>query len=148
MLQGTEADWQLLREAAGRLLARCEPEFARQWGDSLLPLLDKLAAARAGEVDAAFWNSMCKRGGTSGSGARTWFNGWFNVLFPYVDRRPNRYCTPYRADAGYVAEGLVYDKRCESHTPDGVIFHYTPRFPSGFSVSLCYTERGLHIAGT
>jgi len=77
----------------------------------LFPLLDKLVAARSGEVDAVFWNSMCKRGGTSGSGARTWFNGWFNILFPYIDRRPNFYCVPYSPDAGYVQEGLVYDKR-------------------------------------
>eukprot|EP01052_Picozoa_sp_SAG31_P017614 SAG31_NODE_1213_length_9359_cov_4.298164_9_plen_265_part_00 len=90
--------------------------------ESLLPLLDKLVAARSGEVDSEFWNSMCKRGGTSGSGARTWFNGWFNILFPYIDRgpwdraciyrpSPNPYCVPYSPDAGYVLEGLVYNKR-------------------------------------
>eukprot|EP01052_Picozoa_sp_SAG31_P036156 SAG31_NODE_4471_length_3205_cov_2.753059_2_plen_343_part_00 len=148
-LEGSEADWRLLREASERLLERCTPDFQKQWcvqsratswlascrcagkpfpfskqtwrpavkhenccrRESLLPLLDKLVAARSGEVDATFWNSMCKRGGTSGSGARTWFNGWFNILFPYIDRRPNRYCVPYSPDAGYVREGLVYDKR-------------------------------------
>merc|ERR1712217_432760 len=34
-----------------------------------------------------------------------------NILFPYVDRRPNRYCQPYRSNAGYVLEGLAWDKR-------------------------------------
>ena len=34
-------------------------------------------------------NSMCKRGGTSGSGARTWLNGWFNIFFPWVGRASN-----------------------------------------------------------
>jgi len=105
-LEGTQADWVLLREAAERLLERCEPGFKTKWSSSLLPLLDKLAAARAGEVDASFWNSMCKRGGTTGSGARTWFNGWINVLFPYIARCPNRYCVPYSPSNGYVLEGL------------------------------------------
>jgi len=110
-LEGTEQDWLLLRQAAERSLQRCTPDFNAKWSAALLPLLDKLLSARCGEVDAVFWNSMCKRGGTVGSGARTWFNGWFNVFFPYVDRRVNQYCVPYSADAGYVLEGLVYDKR-------------------------------------
>jgi hypothetical protein len=105
-LEGTLEDWTLLREATQRLLERCAASFKTQWSASLLPLLDRLAAARAGEVDAAFWNSMCKRGGTTGSGARTWFNGWINVFFPYIDKRPNGYCVPYSPSSGYVLEGL------------------------------------------
>merc|ERR1712093_731072 len=85
---------------------RCEPSFKETWSASLLPLLERLEKVRAGEVDASFWNSMCKRGGTTGSGARTWFNGWINILFPYVDRKPNRYCVPYDPSNGYVLEGL------------------------------------------
>merc|ERR1712216_663547 len=85
-LEGSVKDWQELRDASGRLLERCTPEFNTEWSAALLPLLDKLLSARNGEVDACFWNSMCKRGGTTGSGARTWFNGWFNILFPYVDQ--------------------------------------------------------------
>jgi hypothetical protein len=118
-LEGTVEDWQRLHHASERLLRRCTSEFAKQWGDALLPLLDKLLTARKGEVDANFWNSMCKRGGTSGSGARTWFNGWFNIFFPYVDRRCNRYCQPYSSDAGYVLEGLVWDKRYGMREPQG-----------------------------
>jgi hypothetical protein len=53
---------------------------------------------------------MCKRGGTQGSGSYTWFNGWFNILFPYIDKRPNACCVPYSSGAGYVKEGLVWDK--------------------------------------
>ena len=30
-----------------------------------------------------FWQAMVKRGGTRGSGARTWYCGWINALFPY-----------------------------------------------------------------
>merc|ERR1712003_433211 len=118
-LEGTVEDWQHLRSASASLIGRCTPEFATSRGASLLPLLDKLVAARSGEVDASFWNSMCKRGGTSGSGSRTWFNGWFKIFFPYIDRRTNRYCQPYRSDAGYVLEALVWDKRYGMHEPDG-----------------------------
>merc|ERR1712217_931074 len=96
-------------------------------------LFDKLAAARGGEVDAPFWNSMCKRGGTSGSGSRTWFNGWFNILFPYVDRRPNHYCQPYRADAGYVLEGLTWDKKYGMREPEGCGGPDCEDFGSGMS---------------
>ncbi len=105
-LEGTIEDWQLLREAAERLLTRCEQGFATEWASSLLPVLDKLVAARRGaEIDALFWNSMCKRGGTTGSGAKTWFNGWINIFFPYVDRcgwRPNDYCERYSPTNRYV----------------------------------------------
>jgi len=134
-LEGSEADWRLLREASERLIGRCTPEFQAEWGVSLLPLLDKLVAARSGEVDATFWNSMCKRGGTSGSGARTWFNGWVNVLFPYIDRRPNSYCVPYSAEAGYVKEGLVYDKRYGRGGSRGVGGPDCEDFPSGMSAA-------------
>ena len=134
-LEGSEADWRLLREASERLVGRCLPEFQAEWGASLLPLLDKLVAARAGEVDATFWNSMCKRGGTSGSGARTWFNGWVNVLFPYIDRRPNGYCVPYSAEAGYVKEGLVYDTRYGMGGGRGVDGPDCADFPNGMSAA-------------
>jgi len=48
---------------------------------------------------------MVKRGGTSGSGARTWFSGWVNILFPYINRRPNWWAVPYSDLNGYVKEG-------------------------------------------
>ena len=98
-LEGSQADWQLLRQASERLLDRCTPEFRQQWSRGLLPLLSTLTDARAGrEVDVVFGTSMCKRGGTRGS-------GWVNVFFPYTDGRPNRYCEPYSPGAGYAQEG-------------------------------------------
>jgi hypothetical protein len=80
---------------------------------------------------------MCKRGGTTGSGARTWFNGWINIFFPYIDRRPNRYCEPYSSEAGYVMEGLVYDKFYDMfhHTPHDVGGPDCEDFPSGMSAA-------------
>merc|ERR1711924_469936 len=101
-------DWRLLRASALALVSeRCDPEWGAAWLASLAPLLDKLvteyeAGLRGGRGDEEFWNSMCKRGGTSGSGARTWFNGWINIFFPYILGRPNRYMVPYSIDNGYV----------------------------------------------
>lgn len=131
-LEGTQDDWVLLRDAAGRLIERCEPSFTKAWAESLLPLLGKLASARGGEVDAQFWNSMCKRGGTRGSGSRTWFNGWINIFFPYINRKPNRYCKPYSPSNGYVLEGLQ-EKWYGMHEPEGCGGPDCQDFGSGMS---------------
>ena len=132
-LEGTGQDWQLLRVAAEQLLQRCDTEWASEWASALMPLLDKLAEARSGQVDPAFWNSMCKRGGTSGSGSRTWFNGWVNILFPYIDRSHNRYCVAYNDDAAYVKEGLVWNQRYGMSAPAGVQGPDCADFGSGLS---------------
>jgi len=134
-LEGTLEDWRTLRGVSERMLARCTTEFEEKWGAALLPLLDKLVAARQGEVDAPFWNSMCKRGGTIGSGARTWFNGWFNVFFPYLRGSPNPHCVPYSPSAGYVLEGLQWDARYGMFEgkPPGVAGPDCEDFPSGMS---------------
>lgn len=43
VMEGTLEDWKLLRRAAGQLLKdRCATKWGRRWGNSLLPLLDKL----------------------------------------------------------------------------------------------------------
>lgn len=121
LMEGTLEDWCLLRKNAELLITkRCEEKFATLWSAALLPLLDILikeyqkgiltpsgfwTLATKGVPDEPFWNSMCKRGGTSGSGARTWFNGWINIFFPYIMDSPNRWMVPYRADIGYVKEG-------------------------------------------
>merc|ERR1719253_2365013 len=100
LMEGTLDDWTLLRRNAELLIAgRCEQAFAKKWCAALLPVLDMLVeeyskGLHGGSPDEPFWNSMCKRGGTSGSGARTWFNGWFNIFFPYIMDRENIYMTP------------------------------------------------------
>jgi hypothetical protein len=55
----------------------------------LLPVLDKIVEEyqKPGQgiaPDEPFWSSLLKLGGSSGSGAYTWFNGWVNIFFPYV----------------------------------------------------------------
>jgi len=112
IMEGSLSDWQLLRQNAEALVKnRCQQAFAEQWAPMLLPLLDKLveeysnSISGVGKPDEPFWNSMCKRGGTSGSGARTWFNGWINIFFPYIQDHPNRFMVAYSSDNGYVKEG-------------------------------------------
>jgi len=111
IMEGSAEDWQLLRTNAELLIKnRCTQSFAEQWCTALIPLLDKFVqeytkVTLGEQPDDQFWNSMCKRGGTSGSGSRTWFNGWINILFPFICECPNRYLVPYSADNGYVKEG-------------------------------------------
>lgn len=116
-LEGTLEDWELLRaHAEALMMERCTEEFSQAWSCALLPVLDKLieeykvgaglsSSFQRTAPDEAFWNSMVKRGGTSGSGARTWFSGWVNIFFPFIEGKPNRWCVAYSPSNGYVKEG-------------------------------------------
>ena len=147
-LEGTETDWKKLRLHAEELVSNyCTAEFAEFWLPSLLPLLDKfhqqyVAATSKSTlgfsgVDSVFWNSMCKLGGTKGSGSRTWFNGWFNILFPVLQGFRNSYCVPYSTKLGYVKEGLTWNKRYGhgflENMPDGVVGPDCEHFPNGLA---------------
>ena len=62
------------RIPGGNIGVPLRPHFGVVLLGALLPLLDKLNAEYAkglagGVGDEPFWNSMCKRGGTSGSAA-------------------------------------------------------------------------------
>ena len=142
VLSGTLDDWQLLRRNTEALLEdRCDPEFAERWGAALLPLLDKFAEEYAAgaqpnprPADERFWNSMCKRGGRDGSGGYTWFSGWINIFFPYIDGQDNDFCVPYWPSNGYVLEGrreVLYDGF--GRTPEGVGGPDCLDFPGGRS---------------
>jgi hypothetical protein len=139
-LEGTESDWLLLITNAESLIrSQCTKKFADFWLPSLIPLLKKIhseycAGSKNKTIDSKFWNSMCKRGGTNGSGARTWFNGWFNIFFPFIENHINRYCEPYSPSNGYVKEGLVWDKKYGmfgGNQPNGVQGPDCEDFPNG-----------------
>lgn len=106
-MEGSLTDWQKLRVTAEALITeRCTSEFSTFWNQALLPLLDKFVeeyqkGMRKEAGDERFWNAMCKRDGRSGSGARTWFSGWFNIFFPYISGSQNHYCGPYNVDNTY-----------------------------------------------
>lgn len=59
---------------------------------------------------------MCKEDGRYGSGARTWFSGWFNIFFPYISERQNYYCNPYEEKNTYApADSKEKDGDDEEH---------------------------------
>jgi len=112
-LEGSDQDWINLRDQAKNLIEkRCTKKFSQDWSLALFPILDKFIEerkkAKANEpIDHVLWNSMIKRGARGGSGARTWFSGWFNIFFPYINKRWNHYCEPYSTDQDYTKEGRL-----------------------------------------
>merc|ERR1712154_129323 len=111
-------DWILLREKADKLLSnKVTKQFGNKWKKALLPVLDKFIDAYNGDICCVFWNSMIKRGykytqgfGSGGGDSRTWYTGWFNVLFPYLSVQgnfvENTFCVPYSLQAEYVCNGV------------------------------------------
>ena len=95
-LEGTPADWALLRDrtrALGRTLE------ATWWTDRLVPALDRVAANAAGRDDAALWQSFYKWKDESGG---PYITGWIMDFFPY---RPER-ATLWSADCTKAFTGL------------------------------------------
>jgi hypothetical protein len=108
-LAGIKEDWQQLAARSVNLVkAKCLPELAKVWAPALESVYERILATFDcdGKVDVAFWQSLCKRGGTLGSGGYTWLNGWFNVFLPYGVESPNRCCRPYDAKDHFVQTGL------------------------------------------
>ena len=87
MMEGSANDWKQLRERTESLLDsdKLVADFAKDWRETLLPILAKLEkqAADPSNPDTDFWNSMVKIDGSRGSGAYSWMNGWLNKFFPY-----------------------------------------------------------------
>ena len=142
-LDGTHQDWKNLSLKAKEILTkRCTKEFAEWWMEALIPLLDKVAdeyklAELGKDIDARFWNSLCKIGGTYGSGDKTWFNGWINILCPFTgqkdNKKRNKFCQAYDPNAGYAKQSLNQMKFGEEGVPFGVEGPDIADFPSGIS---------------
>ena len=106
-LDGTKQDWINLKAKTAKLLKeKVDKKFGAQWGKALLPLLDRFIVAFDGNIDCVFWNSMIKRGAQGGSGGYSWYTGWFNILFPFLNSQDNKYCQPYSMDKRYVQQGF------------------------------------------
>jgi len=111
-LDGTKDDWIKLKQKVTALLKeKVDGKFGAEWGQALLPLLDRFVDAFEGKIDCVFWNSMIKRGATGGSGGYPWYSGWFNILFPFLTKEKNKYCVPYDESASYVQQGLTKEGR-------------------------------------
>jgi len=120
-LDGTKSDWIRLREKTNMLLkTKVDEKWGAKWSVALLPVLDRFIGAFDGDIDCLFWNSMIKRGATFGSGARSWFTGWFNILFPFDSKNNrNRFCVPYSTDEGYVKQALSLSTGSTNGLGDG-----------------------------
>jgi hypothetical protein len=111
---------------------------------ALLSILDKFvseyenAATPSKAADAIFWNSMVKRGGTMGSGARTFFSGWINVFFPYLIGTQER-SNPF----AYVP----YDEKTFSvvHKRPGPDVNFFPSGLSKVSVTWAYFDQEIPL---
>ena len=109
-LDGNKQDWIKLKAKTVKLLnEKVTKKFGSQWGEALLPLLDRFIIAFDGNIDCLFWNSMIKRGAEHRSGGKSWYSGWFNILFPFVNKQWskewNEFCVPYAMDLDYVSSG-------------------------------------------
>jgi hypothetical protein len=107
-MQGTLKDWQLLQSRTHALVtAFCTQDFASSWLAALHSVFNKFIAAYSQPevVDVEFWESMAKRGGTKGSGASTYVNGWINNFYPYCARnKTNPFCGVYSSGAAYTQQ--------------------------------------------
>ena len=84
-LEGTRDDFDELVRRAAALRERVLPAFADAWLSHLIPVLERVAASRRGEVDHLFWQNMVKvRQHGFGSGAHESISGWIALLFPYL----------------------------------------------------------------
>ena len=43
-------------------------------------------------------------------GLEPWFNGWINILFPFINNKKNKFMVPYCPTNDYVREGISQDK--------------------------------------
>ena len=91
-----------------------------------MPLLDRFIETFDGKIDCLFWNSMIKRGAIMRSGGYSFYSGWFNIFFPYLDKKWNEFCIPYAMNQKYVSQGFELS-RMTFIGEGGNIQHY----PSG-----------------
>lgn len=123
-LLGTVEDWRAIRRRA-EVLAELD---LTAWTAVLLPVLDQLVAAAAGNADRAFWRSIYKWDDNSGG---PYVTGWINVLFPYLEEihcgadwferqiQPNPYALDWPHDMDDVFAGATLGSfpRGLSHVP-------------------------------
>jgi hypothetical protein len=111
-LLGTPADWASIKQRASHLA-----EYGLEaWIAALIPILDELCAASAGEPNRELWRSFYKFESGSGYDRVT---GWINTLFPFVRKH---------GSDQLVANPSATDWR-ERHAPAPT------QFPSGLAIA-------------
>ena len=80
-LEGSPADWQLLRQKIDRLPqydVKGKDAVMKKWHDLLVPVLDQLVSSAEGRPDLNFWDTVCSHSG-GGSGP-SYLSGWVTVF--------------------------------------------------------------------
>jgi len=112
-LEGIPKDWKLLQLKVAAILEKFAlPEFGQKWLVALDSVLSQFStvAQNPKKINVEFWESMAKIGGSRGSGASTWVNGWINVFFPYLsNNKENPFCIPFQNKQYYALPDKKYD---------------------------------------
>lgn len=80
-LEGTPADWKLLRQKIDRLPqydVKGKDQIMKKWHSLLASVLDQLVDSAEGRPSLYFWDTVCSRSG-GGSGPR-YLSGWITVF--------------------------------------------------------------------
>jgi hypothetical protein len=133
-LEGTAADWQAIADRA-EAFAQLDLEW---WIRPLRPILRRIAASAAGEVDAAFWRSIYRVHKPSGACLDPDTGlGWIGLFFPYLtdgDGSPTRR-NPWLTGERNLDE--LIEPQAASRAAGGTrtTFLYGSDLPSGMAVA-------------
>lgn len=120
-LEGTVGDWESLLSRANILGTKMLPEFWKQWGSVLIPVLEEIVEAAKGKDNTEFWQKFVKEVEDPwyGSGSYNTLNGWINNLVPYWGNSVNPYMKPWENVSAKHQEGGPTDQlpSCVEKTP-------------------------------
>jgi hypothetical protein len=135
-LEGTPADWRLMRERI-EVLATYDLGW---WTSRLAPILDEFIATAEGHPDRRFWQAIYKPRPAYATEMAT---GWITDLFPYLGDRPERRRNETLERA---RENWILDNPNKEKNPFSGVGVGLNSFPSGLSrapVKVKVTSSGL-----
>ena len=120
-LEGTEEDWESLLSRTIVLGTKMLPDFWKQWGSVLIPVLEEIVGAVKGKDNPEFWQKFVKEveDPWQGSGGYNTLNGWINNLVPYWGRSVNPHMKPWQNVSPKHKDGGPTDQlpSCVEKTP-------------------------------
>lgn len=86
-INGTKADWNLLKEQFNQLAQKLEMTW---WSNNVNPILDEFIRAFDNNTNIEFWKGIYKYTEAKGCGDVSTFNGWVSKFIPYTEKH-NKY---------------------------------------------------------
>lgn len=86
-INGTKADWNLLKERFNMLAQKLEMTW---WSNNVNPVLDEFIRAFENNTNIDFWKGIYKYTKAKGCGEVSTFNGWVSKFIPYTEKH-NKY---------------------------------------------------------